>query len=110
LNQRGKDVICIYCCVGRSETSLVKIVQLLKERGAMEYTIVAAATAARPPGEQFLIPYTACTLGEYFMGHGRDVLVVFDDLTKHASLWASDPPSISASRCPESGTRFSVRL
>src|SRR2546425_1776508 len=98
LNQRGKDVICIYCCVGRSETSLAKIVQLLKERGAMEYTIVAAATAARPPGEQFLIPYTACTLGEYFMGHGRDVLVVFDDLTKHA--WVHRQISLLLERSP----------
>ena len=98
LNQRGKDVICIYCCVGRSEASLSKVVQLLKERGAMEYTIVAAATAARPPGEQFLIPYTACTLGEYFMGHGRDVLVVFDDLTKHA--WVHRQISLLLERSP----------
>src|SRR2546427_207551 len=98
LNQRGKDVICIYCWVGRSETSLAKIVQLLKERGAMEYTIVAAATAARPPGEQFLIPYSACTLGEYFMGHGRDVLVVFDDLTKHA--WVHRQISLLLERSP----------
>jgi F-type H+-transporting ATPase subunit alpha len=98
LNQRGKDVICIYCCIGRSETSLTKIVQLLKERGAMDYTIVAAATAARSSGEQYLIPYTAATLGEYFMAHGRDVLVVFDDLTKHA--WVHRQISLLLERSP----------
>jgi F-type H+/Na+-transporting ATPase subunit alpha len=98
LNQHGKDVICIYCCVGRSEASLSKIVQLLRDRGAMEYTIVAAATAGRSPGEQFLVPYTACTLGEYFMSHGRDVLVVFDDLTKHA--WVHRQISLLLERSP----------
>jgi F-type H+-transporting ATPase subunit alpha len=98
LNQRGKDVICIYCCVGRSEASLIKVIHLLKERGALEYTIVATATAARPPGEQFLIPYTACTLGEYFMSHGRNVLVVFDDLTKHA--WIHRQISLLLERSP----------
>ncbi|MGH7272864.1 MAG: F0F1 ATP synthase subunit alpha [Nitrospiria bacterium] len=98
LNQQGKDVICIYCCVGRSDASLSKILQLLRERGAMAYTIVAAATAACSPGEQFLIPYTACTLGEYFMSHGRDVLVVFDDLTKHA--WVHRQISLLLERSP----------
>ena len=98
LNQQGKDVVCIYCCVGRSEVSLARIVQLLTERGAMEYTIVAAATAGRAPGEQFLVPYTACTLGEYFMARGRDVLVVFDDLTKHA--WVHRQISLLLERSP----------
>src|SRR3989304_3732474 len=98
LNQQGKDVICVYCCVGRSDASLSRIRQLLKDRGAMEYTIVAAAPAARPPGEQFLIPYTACAIGEYFMYHGRDVLVVFDDLTKHA--WVHRQISLLLERSP----------
>jgi len=98
LNQQGKNVICIYCCVGRTDASLSKIILLLKQRGAMEYTIVAAATAARSPGEQFLIPYTACALGEYFMYHGRDVLVVFDDLTKHA--WVHRQISLLLERSP----------
>lgn len=98
LNQQGKDVICIYCCAGRSDASLLKIIQLLRERGAMEYTIVAAATAAYSPGEQFLIPYTACAMGEYFMYHGRDVLVVFDDLTKHA--WVHRQISLLLERSP----------
>jgi F-type H+-transporting ATPase subunit alpha len=98
LNQQGKNVVCIYCCVGRSEASLSKVLQLLKERGAMEYTIVAAATAARPPGEQFLVPYSACALGEYFMYHGRDVLMIFDDLTKHA--WVHRQISLLLERSP----------
>jgi len=98
LNQQGKDVICIYCCVGRSNASLSKIIQLLRERGAMEYTVVATATAACSPGEQFLIPYTAGALGEYFMYHGRDVLVVFDDLTKHA--WIHRQISLLLERSP----------
>ncbi|MFQ5541435.1 MAG: F0F1 ATP synthase subunit alpha [Candidatus Binatia bacterium] len=98
LNQHGKDVICIYCCVGRSDASLSKTVQLLRTRGAMEYTIVAAATAACSPGEQFLIPYSACALGEYFMHRGQDVLVVYDDLTKHA--WVHRQISLLLERSP----------
>ncbi len=98
LNQKGKDVICIYCCVGRSHASLSNIIHLLKERGAMEYTVVAAATAASSVGEQFLAPFTACSLGEYFMYHGRDVLVVFDDLTKHA--WVHREISLLLERSP----------
>ena len=98
LNQRGKDVICIYCCVGRSDASLSKVIHLLRGRGAMEYTVVAAATAGYSPGEQFLIPYTACALGEYFMYHGRDVLAVFDDLTKHA--WVHRQISLLLERSP----------
>jgi len=98
LNQQGKDVICIYCCVGRSNASLLKIMDLLKEREAMEYTMVAAATAGCSPGEQFLVPYTAAALGEYWMYHGRDVLVVFDDLTKHA--WVHREISLLLERSP----------
>jgi len=86
LNQKGKDVICIYCCIGRSFVNLQKVVETLKLNGALEYTIVVEAHAASSSGEQYLCPYTACTLGEYFMDRGQDVLVVFDDLTKHA--WA----------------------
>ena len=98
LNQKGKDVICIYCCVGRSHASLSNIIHLLKERGAMDYTLITAATAASSPGEQFLNPYTACTIGEYFMYHGKDVLVIFDDLTKHA--WVHRQISLLLERSP----------
>ena len=79
-NQKDKDVICVYCCIGRTYSSLLKIVELLKEKGALDYTIVVAAHAASPGGEQYLAPYTACALGEYFMDNGKDVFIVFDDL------------------------------
>ncbi len=98
INQRGKDVVCIYCCIGRTYTSLQRVVEILKEKKAMDYTIVAAAHAASPGGEQYLVPYTACTLGEYFMDRGRDVFVVFDDLTKHA--WAYRQLSLLMERPP----------
>ncbi len=98
LNQKGKGVICIYCCIGRSFASLSKVAELLKERRAMEYSIVVAATSADSPGEQFLVPYTACTIGEYLMNHGKDVLVVFDDLTKHA--WVHRQISLLLERAP----------
>jgi len=98
LNQKGQNIVCIYCCVGRSHASLSNIIHLLKERGAMEYTLVVATTAASSVGEQFLAPFSACALGEYFMYHGRDALVVFDDLTKHA--WVHREISLLLERSP----------
>ena len=98
LNQKDKNVICVYCCVGRTYSSLLKVVELLKGKGALDYTIVVAAHAASPGGEQYLVPYTACALGEYFMDNGRDVFVVFDDLTKHA--WAYRQLSLLLERPP----------
>lgn len=87
INQRGKDTVCIYCWVGGSSSSLSRIIQILKEKNALEYTIVLAAPASHPASQQYLAPYVACALGEYFMYKGRDVLVAFDDLTKHAWVW-----------------------
>ncbi len=98
LNQKGKDVICIYCCIGRSYSSIEKVVETLKQSGALEYTIVVVAHAASSSGEQYLCPYTAATLGEYFMDRGRDVFVVFDDMTKHA--WAYRQLSLLLERPP----------
>ncbi|MFH0763884.1 MAG: F0F1 ATP synthase subunit alpha [Candidatus Omnitrophota bacterium] len=98
LNQKGKGVICIWCCIGRDYSSLEKVVGVLKERGALDYTIVVSALASTPIGEQYLVPYTAATLGEYFMYSGRDVFVVFDDLTKHA--WAYRELSLLLERPP----------
>ena len=98
LNQKGKDVLCIYCCIGRSYSSVERFVETLKAGGALDYTIVVLATASSPVGEQYLAPYTACTLGEYFMDHGKDVFVVFDDLTKHA--WAYRQISLLLERSP----------
>ncbi|MCH7589544.1 F0F1 ATP synthase subunit alpha [PVC group bacterium] len=87
LNQKGKDVICIYCCIGKPYSSLVKIVDLLQEHDALKHTIVVTGVASLSTGEQYLAPYTACMLGEYFMFQGKDVFVVFDDLTKHAWIY-----------------------
>jgi F-type H+-transporting ATPase subunit alpha len=98
LNQRGRDTVCIYCCTGKTYSSLVRFIRLLEAREAMPNTIVISAPASTPIGEQYLSPYTACTLGEYFMRHGRDVLVVFDDLTKHA--WVYRQLSLLLERAP----------
>ena len=98
LNQDNKDVVCIYCCVGRSWSSLRRVAETFKLRNAMAHTIIVAATASSCSGEQYLAPYTAATLGEYFMERGKDVFVVFDDLTKHA--WAYRQLSLLLERPP----------
>jgi F-type H+-transporting ATPase subunit alpha len=98
LNQKGKDVICIYCCIGKPYSSFLKIIELFKEKGALDYTIVVSGIASLSTGEQYLAPYAAGTLGEYFMHNGRDVLVVFDDLTKHA--WIYRQISLLLERAP----------
>lgn len=87
LNQKGKNVICVYCCIGKPISSLMKVLRIFEENAAFDYTIVVSATAASPLGQQYLAPYTACSLGEYFMRKSKDVLVVFDDLSKHAWAW-----------------------
>lgn len=87
LNQRDKDVICIYCCIGKPYSSLLKVLAILKDSQALSYTIVVSGVASLSSGEQYLAPYTACMLGEYLMYNGQDVLVVFDDLTKHAWIY-----------------------
>ncbi|MBI4355444.1 MAG: F0F1 ATP synthase subunit alpha [Candidatus Omnitrophica bacterium] len=98
LNQQGKNVLCIYCAIGQSQSSFMKVMRLLRERGALAYTIVVAGVASSPLGEQYLAPYAACALGEYFVAQGRDVFVVFDDLSKHA--WAYRQLSLLLERSP----------
>ena len=98
LYQKDKDVLCVYCCIGSAYTAFEQVVSLLKEKGALDYTIVVAALASSPIGEQYLAPYTAAALGEHFMRAGKDVLVVFDDLTKHA--WAYRELSLLLERPP----------
>ncbi len=87
LNQKEQEVTCIYCWVGGSAASLTKILKIFREFGVMDYTLVVSADASSSIGEQYLAPYVATTLGEYFMQKGKDVLVVFDDLTKHAWIY-----------------------
>jgi len=87
INQADKDVLCIYCAVGKRASAVAKVVSDLRHHQALDYTIVLVATEEDPPGLQFITPYAAMTVGEYFMDQGRDVLVIFDDLTRHARAY-----------------------
>lgn len=87
INQRDKDVICIYCAIGQRAASVAKVIADLREHGAMDHTIVMVAAGEDPPGLQFITPYAATAVGEYFMEQGRDVLVVYDDLIAHARAY-----------------------
>ncbi|MBN3039861.1 MAG: F0F1 ATP synthase subunit alpha [Candidatus Omnitrophica bacterium] len=98
INQKGKDVVCIYCCIGKTHSSLLKVIETLKDRDVLSHTIILSGTASTSPGEQYLAPYTACMLGEYFMNNGGDVLVIFDDLTRHA--WIYRQISLLLGRAP----------
>jgi F-type H+-transporting ATPase subunit alpha len=102
INQKGKDIVCIYCSIGKTYSSLIKTLNLFREKEVMPYTIVVSGTASCSMGEQYLAPYTAAMLGEYFMKKGKDVLLIHDDLTKHAwvyrqiSLLLERPPGREA--------------
>lgn len=102
LNQRDKDVVCIFCWIGGSYSAFLKLIQDMKRGGAMKYSIIISALASDSSAEQYLAPYSACAIGEYFMRRGRDVLVVFDNLTRHAwvyrqlSLLLERPPGREA--------------
>ncbi|MGE5855350.1 MAG: alternate F1F0 ATPase, F1 subunit alpha [Syntrophaceae bacterium] len=87
INQSDKDVICIYCTVGKKTSDVAKVIADLRAYNAMSYSIVVAATGEDPPGLQFIAPYAATSMGEYFMSKGRDVLIVYDDLTYHARAY-----------------------
>lgn len=102
LNQKDTDVVCIYCAIGQQVTSVSKIIETLKSNDAMASTIVMVAGSEDPPGLSYIAPYAATSLGEYFMEQGRDVLIVYDDLTRHArayrelSLLLERPPGREA--------------
>ena len=102
LNQKGKDVICIYVAIGQKRSTVAQVVQTLTLGGAMDYTIVVSATASELAPMQYIAPYSGCTMGEYFMQKGKHVLVVYDDLSKHAvayraiSLLIRRPPGREA--------------
>ena len=84
INQKGKDCICIYVAIGQKNSSVVQIQQTLKKHDAMDYTIIVTASASEPAPLQYIAPYAGCAMGEYFMHQGKDVLIVYDDLSKHA--------------------------
>lgn len=102
LNQKGQDVICIYVAIGQKRSTVASLVENLEKNGAMDYTIVVAATASEASPLQYIVPYTGCAMGEYFMYQGKDVLIIYDDLSKHAvayralSLLIRRPPGREA--------------
>jgi F-type H+-transporting ATPase subunit alpha len=98
LNQRGQNMVCIYCCVGKSLSGMEKVYKALQAAGALEYTAMIVATDNAPVGEQYIVPFAAASYADYFASKGRDVLVVFDDLTKHA--WAYRQLSLLLERPP----------
>ena len=102
LNQKGKDVLCIYVAIGQKRSTVAQVVENLTVAGAMDYTIVVSATASELAPMQYIAPYSGCTMGEYFMHQGKNVLVIYDDLSKHAvayraiSLLIRRPPGREA--------------
>ena len=102
INQKGKDVICIYVAIGQKRSTVASLVTDLKNNGAMDYSIVVAATASEPSPLQYIAPYAGCAMGEYFMEKGKHVLIIYDDLSKHAvayralSLLIRRPPGREA--------------
>ena len=98
LNQKHTGLICIYCGIGKARSQLARVVQLFQDHDAFKYTIIVAAGSSSPPGQQYLSPYVACSLGEYFMRRGQHVFVGFDDFTKHA--WCYREISLLLGRAP----------
>src|SRR6202795_369078 len=98
INQKGKNLFCIYVAIGQKASSIMNVVRKLEETGAMEYTIVVAASASESAAMQYLAPYAGCTMGEYFRDRGQDALIVYDDLTKQA--WAYRQISLLLRRPP----------
>ena len=102
INQRGKNVICIYVAIGQKQSTVASIVDTLTKSGAMDYSIVVSASASETAPLQYIAPYSGCTMGEYFMEQGKDVLIIYDDLSKHAvayralSLLIRRPPGREA--------------
>jgi F-type H+-transporting ATPase subunit alpha len=87
LNQRGKDVLCVYCAIGQRASAVARTVAMLREKGAMNYTVLMVSKGNDPPGLTYIAPYAATSIAEFFMETGRDVLVVYDDLTRHARAY-----------------------
>ncbi|MCK9985835.1 MAG: F-type H+/Na+-transporting ATPase subunit alpha [Azoarcus sp.] len=98
INQKGQDMFCVYVAIGQKASTIANVVRKLEEHGAMEYTIVVAATASESAAMQFIAPYSGCTMGEYFRDRGQDALIIYDDLTKQA--WAYRQISLLLRRPP----------
>ena len=98
LNQKNTGVICIYCAIGKPRSALAKIVQLFKDHECFKYSLIISAGASAPPGQQYLSPYVACSIAEYFLHQGKNVFIGFDDFTKHA--WCYREISLLLGRPP----------
>ncbi|MGH7877556.1 MAG: F0F1 ATP synthase subunit alpha, partial [Candidatus Dormibacteraceae bacterium] len=98
INQKGKDLFCIYVAVGQNAASIARVYDTLKDSGAMDYTIIVAATASESAALNYIAPYAGCAMGEYFRDNGMEALVCYDDLTKHA--WAYRELSLTLRRPP----------
>src|SRR5215467_7102013 len=98
INQKGKDLICVYVAIGQKASTISNVVRKLEEHGAMEYTIIVAASASESAAMQYIAPYSGCTMGEYFRDRGQDALIIYDDLTKQA--WAYRQISLLLRRPP----------
>jgi len=98
INQKGKDLICIYVAIGQKKAQVARVVATLEKHGAMEHTVVIVASASEPATLQYIAPYAGCAIGEEFMEQGRDVLIIYDDLSKHA--WAYRQVSLLLRRPP----------
>jgi F-type H+-transporting ATPase subunit alpha len=98
INQKGKDLFCVYVAIGQKASTIANVVRKLEEHGAMEYTIVVAASASESAAMQYIAPYSGCTMGEYFRDRGQDALIIYDDLTKQA--WAYRQISLLLRRPP----------
>src|ERR1700675_3873949 len=102
INQKGGDLICIYCAIGQKRSTIAQVVKVLTDAGAMDYTIVVASSASEPASVQYIAPYAACAMGEYFRDTKRHAITFYDDLSKHAqayreiSLWIRRPPGREA--------------
>jgi len=125
INQRGKDVYCVYVAIGQKRSTVAQVIRTLEQNKAMEYTTVVSATASDPASQQYIAPYTGCTIAEYFRNNGKHALVIYDDLSKHAaayrqvSLLLRRPPGREAypgdifylhSRLLERACKFSDKL
>src|SRR6267142_393386 len=98
INQKGKDLFCVYVAIGQKASTIATVVRKLEEHGAMGYTIVVAASASESAAMQYIAPYSGCTMGEYFRDRGQDALIIYDDLTKQA--WAYRQISLLLRRPP----------
>jgi F-type H+-transporting ATPase subunit alpha len=98
INQKGKDLFCVYVAIGQNAASIARVAATLEQHGALEYTVIVAATASDPATLNYIAPYAGCAIGEYFMEQGQDALVCYDDLTKHA--WAYREMSLNLRRPP----------